>query len=380
MAMTAAANGPLSPDVVRALRAGAQLLHRPDSARSVAGLVRHLGGVQAQILSAAALALRARAAGVLAAEVEAARLEERSVVRTWALRGTLHLVPAEDVGWLRSVLAPALLPKGYRRLRQLGVDRADADRAVGLIRESLARDGPLTRAEIAERLAPQGITTRGQAAAHLVWLAAMRGVSCMGPDRGRDPTFVLMQDWAGPQRKLNPPDALAELARRHLVAYGPVTPQDFAAWAGLPLRDARAGWGAQAEDLIEVEVEGEGSRQWLLCSQGREPAPRDLVRLIPTLDPYLLGYRSRDLAVPRRYARLVNRGGGFVRPAALVGGTAVAVWSMDRRAAGLIVSIQPFADLPPALLPGLQAEVADLGRFLGTGADLVLAERDAGGP
>lgn len=362
----------LSRDDLRALRAGAQLLHRPEPRLPAAEVVHRLVGVQAQALAPAALALRARTAGPTAVDVDVARVQERSIVRTWAMRGTLHLVAAEDVHWLRALLAPSCLPGAHRRLRQLGVERGGAEKAVSLIREFLTTEGPLTRAEIADRLAPHGIATGGQAAFHLLRLAVLEGVACMGPDRDSEPAFVPLPDWVGPQRSREPQAALRELVRRYLAAYGPARPEDFAAWSGLRLTLAREAWGDLAE-LVEVQVEVEGSRMWLLRSQAGERAPRGLVRLVPSFDTSLLGYRGRDLALPAAHAHRVFPGGGWLHPAVLLDGRAIATWRTDRRASGLRLTVEPFSRLDPALAPALDAEAADVARFLATPTELVVA-------
>lgn len=372
----------LTEEAVRRLRVGAQLLHRPERGLPVGELVRRLGGVQAQALGAEqggrggvgadpGLALRARAPGLTPDQVDRARLSERSVVWTWAMRGTLHLVATDDLGWLLPLIAPARLPSARRRLRELGVDVDDSARAVHLITRMLADEGPLTRARIAERLARHGIPTHGQAAAHLVWLAAMNGVACHGPESGGEPTFVLMRDWVGPRPTLARGPALAELARRYLVAFGPAEPRDLAAWSGLTVTDARVAWRQLARELAEVTVKG--GTAWRLRS-GRSPqAPAGVVRLVPSFDTYLLGYRSREFAVAPEDARRVHPGGGWLYPVLLVDGRAAGTWNAKRRRGVLVVTVRPFAGLAPSVRKAVRAEVGDLARFHGMPAELVFA-------
>src|SRR3984893_18064064 len=174
---------PLSDQRLRRSRAAAQ--HLQEAGRlSAVDLVRHLAGVQAQVLSAAGLALRARARYLEADQVRRARLEERSIVLTWAMRGTLHLVAAEDYGWLVPLVIQPRLANAYRRLAQEGVPADQPSKALRLIATMLDREAPLPGREIAERRSRQGIVTVGQAIAHLVWLAAAEGIICHGPERG----------------------------------------------------------------------------------------------------------------------------------------------------------------------------------------------------
>ena len=213
--------------------------------------------MQAQDSPAAALSIRVRTTGLTQSDVTRALDEDRSIVRIWAMRGTIHLVPAEDAGWLTDLLAPLQLTATNTRLTQLGVPESDRPRAVATICSALAEHGPLTRVELMEHLARIGIETAGQAAAHLPQLAALEGLVCFGPARGGKPTYALRDDWLGPDLPRLPRErAVEELAARHVRAYGPVTAEDFATWSGLPLRDARAGLGAIAGELLEVPRAG----------------------------------------------------------------------------------------------------------------------------
>ena len=363
---------PLGEKELRTLRARAQLLDAPRPKTSPSEIVRRVCGVQAQDLRAADLALRARAAGLTVAEVQDARRSERSVIRTWAMRGTLHLLASDDVGWLLSLITPRFLPGSRRRLLQLGVEGDAQTEAVALIGKLLEEEGPLTRSEIAERLARRGIRTEGQAAFHLVALAALEGRVCMGPDRGGEPAFVLLRDWLGPQSALQRDTALAELARRYLCAYGPAAPEDMATWSGLGLTEARKGWRLIAQELSEVDV-ASGQKAWMLRSQDVRLRPAGFVRLLPGFDNYLLGYRSRDSAVNPLHAREVHPGGGMLRAVVLVDGRAVATWSLRRRGTKLIITVRQFDQLSPRVEEGLEAETRDIGRFFGVSAQLALA-------
>ena len=196
---------------LRAARVASQLL-AGGGERSPVAIVRRLLAVQAQDPVAARLALRARGAK-LAADVDRA-LETRELVAAWLCRGTLHLVEPEDHGWLLALAAPTRFAGSRRRLRQLGVADDDAERAVAIVERALADEGPLTRPELAERIAAQRIPTEGQATPHLLGLAALRGVCVLGPPAAPTPrdspqpttpqAFVLARDWIGAPPPVRP--------------------------------------------------------------------------------------------------------------------------------------------------------------------------------
>jgi hypothetical protein len=238
------ATGRPAPSSLAARRLRAQLLSGAP-ARTVSGVTGHLLAIQAQDPRGARLAVRARTSGLLAADIDEALTADRSVVISWLNRGTLHLALAEDYWWLHQLTTPQLATGNARRLAQEGVPPADAERAVGVIERSLAADGPLTRAELRERVAAARVRTEGQAMVHLLALATLRGLTVRGPMRGAEQAFVLVRDWLGaPPRPMDREQALGLLARRYLAGHAPADDRDLAKWAGLPLGGQRRRRGA----------------------------------------------------------------------------------------------------------------------------------------
>lgn len=356
----------LSDDHVRRIRTAAQLLHRP-SRLSPVEVVSHLTGVQAQVLSAAGLALRARTTGLKAGSVDRARVREKSIVLTWAMRGTLHLIPADDYSWLVPLTTEPSIANAHRRLKQEGVPDVQVAKALPLISSMLKRGGPLTRAEIAQRLQEKGIRTAGQAIAHLVWLAAAQGAICYGPDRDGERCFVLVEDWLRKSKSRERDAALTELAVRHLRSHGPAAPGDLGFWSGIRTGDANLAWRAIADRLVEVETTR--GKRWVLRSK-QNPAPTGIVRLLPAFDEYLLGWKDRDLAVLAGHRAKINRGGGWLHPVVFVDGQLVATWKLKRAPRVSTVAIEPFTQLTQAVKRGVVAEAKDLAAFLGAPVEL----------
>ncbi len=288
--------------------------------RSPAAAAERLLAVQGQDPRGARLAVRARTEGVTAAGVDRALTEERSLLITWLNRGTLHLVRSEDYPWLHALTAPTHLASCRRRLQQEGIPESDGERAMKTIEATLAAEGPLSGRDLRARLGAAGVRTEGQAFIHLMFLAAARGILVRGPMLGRQHAYVLVRDWLGEPQPVDRERALAELARRYLAGHGPADDRDLARWAGLPLRDARAGLAAIASELERGEdglVELKGSP---------EPAPLPPPRLLGAFDPLLLGWTSREEVVgPHQVLVTTN---GIFRPFALVEGRAVARWGL----------------------------------------------------
>lgn len=358
----------LSAIGLRRVRAAAQLLHRPRRMEPV-DLVRHLGGVQAQLLPAAGLGLRARTRGLTVQGVARARLEDRSILLTWAMRGTLHLVAAEDYARFVPLVTEPRVANAMRRLKQEGVTGDQRERALGLVEGMLERDGPLTRAEIAQRLSRHGVPTEGQAIAHLLWLAAAERDICHGPIRDGESTFVPVRDWIGRPRAVERDAALEELAVRYLRSHAPARPEDLAAWSGIRVGDAKRAWRAISGRLVEIRAPG--GPTWALRS-GTDDAPQAVLRLLPAFDEYLLGWRDRGFAVPSEHRTKVNAGGGWLHPVVLADGRVVGTWRAERKHDVARAEIRPFSRLSPAQRKGIASEAEDLASFLGTPVELAL--------
>ena len=321
------------------------------------------------MLDAAALGLRARSRGLRRANVTKAINDERAIVRTWLMRGTLHLVASDDLTWMLKILGPVFAAGNATRHARLGLDATTKSNGVTAIRQILADEAPLTRYEIVDRLRRFGIELdpKTQAPIHLIAFTALQGMLCLGPDRDNgEPTYVLIDDWLGKRPAVTDMPARGELARRYFAAYGPASLEDFAAWSGLPAAQARSALSAAWTSLEEISIAGRPHfhprgrlRRW---PQPRSAAPS--VRLLPAFDTYLLGYRSRDLAVPSALQKRLQRGGGWIHPAVVVDGRAIGSWQLRRTGRSGVVNIEALAQLSRGISAQIEDEVADIGRFL----------------
>ncbi|HEY2477267.1 MAG TPA: winged helix DNA-binding domain-containing protein [Solirubrobacterales bacterium] len=307
-------------------------------------VAERLLAIQGQDTRGARLAVRARSEGVVASDVDRA-LDDRELIITWVNRGTLHLIRAEDYPLLQALTTPPLWASCRTRLRQTGVGDA-ADRGVETVARALAEEGPLTRAQLRDRLDSAGVPTAGQALVHILFYASLHGVCVRGPMVGKEHAFVAVRDWlgedavvgaepsrgrrartgsgptAGARPRIDREAALGELARRYLVGHGPASDADLARWAGLPLRDARAGLASIARRIVDL---GNG----LVDLRKREdPAPLPPPRLLGAFDPLLLGWESREQVVGEHKLLVTNN--GLFRPFALVKGRAVATWRFQK--------------------------------------------------
>jgi hypothetical protein len=311
-------------------------------ARDAESVAERILAVQGQDPRGFRLAVRARTKGVTAADVDRALTDERSLVVTWLNRGTLHLVRSEDYALIQAVTTPPLRTGSRRRLAQEGFSPSHAERAVAAIVKALADDGPLSSHDLRARLVAQSIRAEGQALYHLLFKASLDGHVVRGPMVGKQHAYVLVRDWLPTTKPIDRADALPEFARRYLAGHAPATDRDLARWAGIPLRDARAGLAAAGPPPER--------------DQADLPPPR----LLGAFEPSLLGWASRGDIVGDAPKNLVTVGGMFY-PFAMVRGRAVARW----RLADGEIELDAFRRLARTDREALERDAADVRRFLG---------------
>ncbi len=337
----------------RCARISSQLLAGPP-AGSPEEVVGHLLAVQAQDERGFRLAVRSRTSGLLASDVDDALSVRRSLLVTWLNRGTLHLVRPEDYWWMHPLTTPRLAAANARRLRQEGVNAAQAEHGVDAIVDAVSSEGPQTRQALRRRLDEAGVRTAGQALVHLLVASSLRGHIVRGPIIDGQHAYVAVRDWLGqPPAPLDPGEALARLARRYLASHGPASARDLAKWSGITLSDARRGLAAIADETAEL---GTGT---VLTAALVGGLPRAPARLLGPFDPVLHGWASRAPFVGD-HAGVVTTNGIF-RPVALAGGRVVATWRLP----GGVVTICPLERIPPGELDALAEDATDVLRFLG---------------
>lgn len=341
---------PLSRDQARRLRLHSLLLDDPRESphppSSVADVVTWFGALQAQDHASGLWSLGLRLPGQTRVDVQAA-LERREALRTWPMRGTVHLVPARDAHWMLDLMGERALAGAARRREFLGLDERVAHAAVALLGDALSGGGRLTRAQCIEVLEQGGISGAGQRGYHLLWYASQQGVTAIAPHVDGEQTFVLLDEWVPDPVRLDRETALRTIAERFVRSHGPVTRRDLAGWTGLPLRDVDQGVSLLGDEVVRVDVEG---TPMLATAAGLDRLP-DLVadvpvRVPPGFDEYLLGYKDRSLMLtPEQMQAVVPGGNGVFRATVVCAGRVVATWKREPRAARTVVAVLPLAPL-----------------------------------
>ncbi len=330
--------------------------------KSPADAVRWFGAVQAQDYLGSLWALGLRLRGADEVLVERA-VTERSIVRTWPMRGTLHFVAAEDVRWMLGLLGARTVARAAGRYRQLGLDEATFAKSRRVLERAL-RGRQLTRPELAAALERQGIATDGQRLIHLLNRSALEGLTCYASRRGKQFTFALLDEWAPSNRSLTREEALAELAARYFRSHGPATLQDFVWWSSLRTTDARAGLEMTRPRLVSEMSDGQ--TYWLSLStpavgEGKPPA----AHLLPAFDEYTVAYKERGAVLHPSHTRLSNAAFAVLGPTVILDGRAVGTWKRTLKKESALIETSLWKTLKRDERSALDAAAQRYGAFVG---------------
>jgi len=337
-------------------------------------VVRQLGAMQAQDLLGAKWALALRSGpDVSDADVEQA-IAEKQLVRSWPMRGTLHFAPPEDLRWMQSVTSKKLIDSAAGRREQLGLTDEQLSRAAEAAAEGLGGGRALERREMLALFEAAGVSTARQRGYHLLWHLSQQGLLCFGPMQGKQPTFVLLDEWLPPTGPIGREEAVALFAKRYFTGHGPATLKDFARWTGLSMAEARAGLAAVTGDFECVSVDG--VEYWVVSSAadsaaGWTEAGRTLY-LLPGFDEYVVGYGDRQQmfgGFHDDYHSQVAANGMFA-PVVVADGQVIGTWKRAVKARDVVVTPALFRKLDRAERVMLAEQVERYGIYLGKPARL----------
>ena len=335
-----------------------------------AAAVRWMLAMQGQDLPGAKWSVGLRVPGSTIQDVHDA-FDRGDIIRSWPMRGTLHVVAAEDIGWMLELTAGRTLQSLRTRHRELGLDESTVAIAEKAAVELLEGGRSATRAELFAAFEAAGIDTAGQRGPHLLGRLHQDRLLCLGPMRGNEQAVVLLDEWVPTPRVYERDEALGEFVRRYFVSHGPATMRDFTWWTKLPVRDAKVGLAIAQSALEEVVIDG--ISHWM--SPGLSERPASEVHALPGFDEFLLGYQDRGAALaPEHAQRIVPGGNGMFLSTIVVKGQVVGTWRRRKTAAGITVTPLPFATLPPKARAGFVTAAQAYGTFVGA---TVTVEADA---
>jgi hypothetical protein len=292
--------------------------------KSAAEVVHWFGAVQAQDFYGSLWNVGQRMKSATQSLVESA-IADRSIVRTWPMRGTLHFISSEDVYWMLPLLTPRIVQKAQTHYKKHELDDKTFSKSRKIFEQALRDNKTLTRTELYDVLGKGKISTDGERGLHIINNAAMAGLLCFGPRKGKQHTFVLLEEWILKKNMLVREEALAELATRYFKSHGPSTVHDFAWWSGLTIAEVKL-----SIELAGNSVTTEKRGPDILYSINGQAYPKiktPVVNLLSWYDEFILGYKDRSATFdPSTVRHISTPKNGVYSPLILINGKISGSW------------------------------------------------------
>ncbi len=329
-------------------------------------VVAWLGAMQAQDYFGTLWAIGVRMQNANEATIEQA-IADKTIVRTWPMRGTLHFVAPDEIRWILKTLAPRVITRNAALYRRQEIDTALINRCQDLVIAALQGGQQLTRDEMYQILDKNGITSSGRGV-HILGYLAQIGLLCLGVRRGKQHTFTLMDEWLPPGRELSYEEALVELARRYFTSRAPATVKDFSWWTGLTLTDAKKGLEAVKPQFVEERINGQS--YWFPPSH--EPiTEKDVVFLLPGFDEFLLSYTDRSASLAPNHKKIWQRDNGLLPATIVIRGEVAGFWKRTLKKDAVIIEPIFLRQFTEAEHHNFAAAVVRYSQFLGLSAVIV---------
>jgi hypothetical protein len=369
----------VSMHAVRGFRMRRQHLIERSGPGTLLQAIEAVHGIQAQIQAHAYFAVAQRVQKVTSTEIDRALWQDRSLIKTWAMRGTVHWLPRTE---------EPLFSAGLIRLRadmhdewwaRKGLPPARRQQLLQTIVDIIGEE-PKTRQEVAA-LARDVVDPRWHDWLSSSWgglyaSASLRGMLVFGPPRGNNVLFAKRESWLGGIPEIDPDTAALEMIRRYLRSYGPATFQDLAHWLGITQNRLKPFWDRIEDERIPVTTDG--TTRWLLASDIdalREMEGAKLpVRLLPAFDPLLLAHRDKTEILPAEHYKRIYGAAAWVYPAVLVHGQIYGTWTYQRKARHIEVTVHPFRTIGKAAQAAIEREATHLAKAIARTAVVTYAD------
>lgn len=325
--------------------------------------VRWLGAVQAQDLGASLYAIGLRVPGSTEASIEAA-LADKTIIRSWPMRSTIHHMPAEDALWMTRLLGPRTNTKSASIFRGFGLTPEILTQAWPVIEKTLI-DGPKTRSEIYTALEKAGIASNGSRGMHILKYWGQEALLCITPRIGKQPTFALMETWITHHNSPHSEEGMAILARRYFQSHGPATLKDFMWWTGATKAEATKALSAIQNEFITRTIDGQ---EYILPPYTTLPTlDSQKAFLLPAFDEYTVAYADRTAVMDSEDLKTVYNG---IAANIIIGGRGMGLWKRTSKAKTTSIQLAPFRPLSKSQIALLQPAAKQYGEFIGLQASI----------
>ncbi len=328
-------------------------------------LARHLCAMQAQDYAAAKWALGLRKPG-FTDEMADAEFTGKTLIRTYSLRGTLHIMHPADVRWIISLARDRYITTNAALHRKDGLDEKTFAKSNAIIRQALAEGAELTRDELKTLLEKKKIDCAQQRLNHILYRAGMDGILCFGKRRGKTFTYALLDNYVPAGETFPQEEALAMLAHRFVTGHGPATVQDLSWWSGYPLTACKAAFLTHKNTLHKETI---GVQEYWMPAHIRESKPDTAVKLLSGFDEYYIGFKDKSLLLDKEFSSRMSPPNGLLPYIILVNGKVAGTWRRDIKKSSVGITYQPFRPLTTAQQKSLKTAEKTYCKFLGLSSE-----------
>jgi hypothetical protein len=352
---------------ISALRLHQQMIshQRLDTPEQV---VAHLGGMQGQDLPGVKWSIGLRLPKCVQSDVDRA-FDDGKIIRTWPMRGTLHVVAASDVRWMLSLTSPKNLSGSQKRRDALELDDTTLTHSHQVCIKTLQGGKQKNRDELYAALEAAGISVEGQRGYHILWNAALHGLICLASTDAKEQNYALLEEWVKPVKAKPRDEALAELAWRYFSSRGQATIKDFIWWSGLSASEARAGFEHIKSKLVAETVEK--TDYWMSPDIALTKAKSSAFAL-PGFDEYILGYQDRSIVLEPQHAEKICPGNnGMFASTIVIDGQVVGTWKRTVKKNVIAISATPFNKLSKVEMSAFKQAAERYGAFMGLPTEVI---------
>lgn len=326
-------------------------------------VVSWMGAMQAQDYLGALWAVGLRMKNTREADIEEA-LANRTIIRTWPMRGTLHFVAPADARWMLKTFTPRVIARSAGIYRQVGLDKKIFTKSAKLLTAALEGGKQLTRKEVYEVLERGKVSATSMRGLHILGHLAQEGLICFGARNGKQPTFTLLEEWIPPVKEQAADVAMAEFTLRYFTSHGPATVPDFAWWTGLSATEAKAAHELVKSSLVSETVQG--ITYWMTGDSAATQTKSPGVYLLPGFDEYLVGYTNRTPAIDiARFKQIAGNGNGILSSTIVINSQVVGTWKRTIQKDTVTIETKPFESFNKTQKSAIAAAAKRYSKFVG---------------
>ncbi|PJZ48823.1 winged helix DNA-binding domain-containing protein [Leptospira saintgironsiae] len=323
-----------------------------------------LGAIQGQDYAASKWAIGLRAPSLKEEDIESAFLDKK-IIRSWPLRGTLHVVSAKDIYWLLDLLGPPTISKYSAHYKKIELDTKVLKKCYSILSKNLSNQNFLTRKEISSILEKSGITTNTTRLSHILQRAGLEGLVCFGPRRDKDFTYTLIEEWIPKIKRVKKQkeESLYDITKKYFDTRAPATLADFVWWSGLNLKDAKTGIESLGSKLISFQKDDQtyyASKKMDIVENNS-----DTLFLLPAFDEFLLAYTDRRDCMDPPPKRLLTPADDLFRPTLVINGWVSGIWQREFKKEDVILKVNPYKPLNTNFKKKLKKAAEEYASFLG---------------